>query len=138
MELEVREERVWSQDESALFANPLFDNFAHYAPFSTDRTALSIAKVHRRGELIAVAPLVRLVRYQGTRLLEPSSRRWMEPLMGFFTRQTLGPMIACRADSASSKILGLSGTATRCGSRSQTSRGRRPAWTPTRKGRDEN
>jgi hypothetical protein len=87
--LEVSEEAVWSLKESALFANPLFDNFAHYASFSTDCTALSIAKVHRKGELVAVAPLVRLVKYQGTRLLETSSRRWMDPLMGFFTRQTM-------------------------------------------------
>jgi hypothetical protein len=87
--LEVTEERTWSQEESALFMNPLFDNFAHFAPHSTDSTNISIAKVRRDGELIGVAPLMRILRYRGTRLLEQRSRRWMDPLMGLFSRSNL-------------------------------------------------
>jgi hypothetical protein len=83
--LKVMEERTWSQDESTLFMNPLFDNFAHFAPYSTDSTIVSIAKVRHEGELIGVAPLTRLLKYRGTRLLEQRSRRWLDPLMGPFS-----------------------------------------------------
>jgi hypothetical protein len=89
MGLEVAEERTWSQEESALFTNPLFDNFAHFAPHSTDSTIVSIAKVRRDGELIGVAPLTRILKYRGTRLLEQRSRRWMDPLIGPFSHNNL-------------------------------------------------
>jgi predicted N-acyltransferase len=87
--MEVSEEYTWSQDESALFADSLFDNFAHFLPYSSARTTLSIAKVRRGDKLIGVAPLTRLVKYRGTRLLKPGSRRWMDPLLGPFVCNTL-------------------------------------------------
>ena len=86
--LEVVEESDWSDEESKRFSNPLFDNFAHYAQHSTRNTVLSIAKVRREGRLVGVAPLTRLVKYRGTRLLAESSRRWMDAIMGPFTKKT--------------------------------------------------
>lgn len=86
--LTVAEESTWSAAESARFADPLLDNAACFARHPTPRTVLTLAKVRRGGELVGVAPLLRLVRYRGTRLLEPRSRRWMDPLLGPFARAT--------------------------------------------------
>lgn len=88
MSLEVTEERTWTAAESALFGDPRLDNFAHFAGHSTERTVLSLAKVRRDGELVGVAPLTRLMKYRGTRLLEQRSRRWLDPLVGPFAKRT--------------------------------------------------
>lgn len=87
-DLHVSEERTWSAAEAAAFADPLLDNAAHFAPHSTTRTDLTLAKVRRNGELIGAAPLLRLVKYRGTRLLKASARAWMDPLFGPFVRKT--------------------------------------------------
>jgi hypothetical protein len=85
---QVIEESGWTAEESVQFDNSLIDNFAHFARHSTDKVVLSIAKVRSAGELIGVAPLMHLIKYRGTRLLEPKSRRWLDPLFGFFSRKT--------------------------------------------------
>ena len=87
-DLEVTEETTWSPEESRLFGDPLIDNAAPFARHATERTRLSWVKVRRDGELVGVAPALRLVKYRATRLLEPSSRKWMDPLLGPFARRT--------------------------------------------------
>lgn len=93
--VEVTEEREWSTTDSSLFDDPLLDYFAGYMRCSTARTLLSFAKVHLSGELIGVAPLVRLVRYRMTRFLKDGSRRWVDPMLGPFARTT-----ACLIDTS--------------------------------------
>jgi len=87
-ELSVTEEASWTPEEAARFEDPLLDNVAKFLPHSTGRTRLDLAKVRRGEELVGVAPLLRLVRYRGTRLLEPGTRRWLDPCFGPFARKT--------------------------------------------------
>jgi predicted N-acyltransferase len=87
-DFEVVEEVEWSGEEARVFASPLLDNAAVFARHGTERTRLTLAKVRRGGELVGVVPLTRLVKYRGTRLLEPRWRRWVDPVMGPFARKT--------------------------------------------------
>jgi len=86
--LHVSEETTWSPEESRRFADPLLDNAGVFARHSTERTRLTLVKVRRNGELVGVAPALRNIKYRSTRLLAPSSRKWMDPLMGAFARRT--------------------------------------------------
>ena len=94
-EWRVVEERSWTQSESDLFNNPLLDNAACYAPHPTSKTDLTLAKVYRNDALIGVAPVVRLIQYPATRLLQQKYRKWLNPLFSFVTRET-----TCMIDSS--------------------------------------
>ncbi|MCB9914965.1 MAG: GNAT family N-acetyltransferase [Planctomycetes bacterium] len=86
--LAVTEETTWTAEESRVFGDLRLDNAGVYARHSTARTKLTLVKVRRGGELVGVAPALRMIQYRATRLLEPRSRRWMDPLMGPFARRT--------------------------------------------------
>jgi len=87
-EFKVVEERSFTESESLLFNNPFLDNAACYAKHPTPKTNLTLAKVYHKGHLVGIAPLTRLIKYRGTRLLSPKWRKWMDPVFGAFTQET--------------------------------------------------
>jgi hypothetical protein len=68
--------------------NAALANFAHYAQHSTERSKLFFVKVFRGEELLGLAPIIKTVKFNGTKLLKKPARRWARPLLGLLSRKT--------------------------------------------------
>jgi hypothetical protein len=88
LQLEVKEESALPAEEVAPFNDPLIDNAACYMSRSTRQVRLAFATVRSGSELLGLAPLVIMAGYRGTRLLKDEARRWLDPLLGPFSRKT--------------------------------------------------
>ena len=86
--LVVHEEIKLTDAQREALGNTGLDNFVHYARFSTDRTQLFFAKVFRGDEFVGLAPIIKTVKYKGTRLLRAPVRRWAGPLLGLLSHKT--------------------------------------------------
>jgi fatty acid desaturase len=90
-----KEERVRVQEARALTEGErelLLDSdaltyFEHYARYSTQRNELFLVKVYRRDTLLGAAPVIKTTNFNGIRLLEDRTQRWLTPL-GPFARTT--------------------------------------------------
>jgi hypothetical protein len=88
LRLEVHEESALPAEEVAQFDCPLIENAACYMARPTPQVRLAFATVRSGPELLGLAPLVIVDGYRGTRLLKDEARRWLDPLVGPFSRKT--------------------------------------------------
>ena len=87
--LRVLAEKSLSSAESAtLNAGAIADNFSLYIPYSTPGTDLFWAKAYEGDQIVAAAPVVRLVKRKATDMLRKSMRRWLGPILGPLARKT--------------------------------------------------
>ena len=86
--LAVHEDIVLTEYQRAALENTGLNNFEHYAQYSTDRTQLFFAKVFRGDDFLGLAPIIKTVKYKGTKLLKTSVRRWAGPLLGLLSHKT--------------------------------------------------
>lgn len=76
-QVNIREGRSLNESERALVDCAPLQYFEHYARYATPRTELFLVKVYRRDELLGVAPVIKTLGFNGMRLLQAKTQRWL-------------------------------------------------------------
>lgn len=73
----VREGRSLTERERALVDSTALEYFEHYAQYSTDRSELFLVKIYQEETLLGVAPVIKTTNFNGIRLLDQKTQRWL-------------------------------------------------------------
>ncbi len=77
-----------SEEAAAVGGGAPLANFCFFMKYSSPKTELFLAKVFAENQLVAVVPVVRLVKRKSTDMLRPPLKKWLGLLFGPLARKT--------------------------------------------------